>query len=129
MSEEIWKPMKYCDGHEISNFGNVKRLAHDVVIKGKRNRKRHVRHYDDCILSSRMTERYDGSYPTGKFYKEARVNGGCSISIAESVLQSFKNIPVYDIDNIIYKDGNPENCNLDNLDYDFSKDKPLNYYL
>lgn len=124
MTEEIWKPMKYCQGYEISNFGNVKHLAYDSVYKVKG--KKRTRHYNDYILSSRMTERYDGFHPTGKWYKSARVNGSCDICIAESVLQSFKNISIYDIDNIIYKDGNPENCNLDNLDYDSSKDK--SYY-
>lgn len=117
--EEIWKRMGYtgCE-YAVSNLGNVKHLAHDVVIKGKRNRKRYIRHYDEYILGTRMVERYDYGIPTGKFFKEARIDGGCEVSVAEEVLHAFTNKKVLYNSKIIYKDGNPENCCLDNLDYD-----------
>ena len=121
MTEEIWKPLKYNKEYEVSNLGRIKHLAHDTVYKVKG--KKRTRHYDEYILTTRMSEYYNGYTPTGKYFKEARINGGCGISVAEEVLHAFTDKSIYYSSKIIYKDGNPENCNLDNLDYDEKNNK------
>lgn len=115
MTEEIWKPMKFNSEYEISNLGRVKHLAHDTPYT--RNGIEYVRHYDEYILSTRMDECYRYGCPTGEFYKIARISGG-SILVADEVLKAFTNKKIYYSNKIIYKDGNPENCSLENLDYD-----------
>lgn len=123
MTEEIWKPMKYHPEYVVSNFGNIKHLARDTSYK--RKGKTYIRHYDEHQLSTRMVEYYYRDCPTGQFFKEVRINGGCGISVAEEVLSAFTDKVIYFSDKIIYKDGNPENCHLENLDYDESSNNHL----
>lgn len=119
MTEEIWKPISSAEGFAVSNLGRVKHLAHDTTFK--MGRKKYTRHYEENILSSRMKE-FVSSIPfrhCGKYFKEVRINY-CSLCVAELVLNAFTDKKVYYCSKIEYKDGNPENCCLDNLDYDES---------
>lgn len=110
ITEEIWKPVEGLeDYYEVSNTGKVRSKDRVVILKGaRRGEKRTYSGKEIHPLKSK-----DHMYV--KLHK-----GGFYISIsvgklvAQHFLDGFKESGRYSVN---YKDGNPYNCAVDNLDY------------
>lgn len=109
-TNEIWKPVEGFEGYyEVSNTGKVRSLPRTVVLEGKRAGQ--VRHYEGKELKNMLS----ADHVIVKLYKEGQVN---SITVGRLVALHF--LPGFKESGascVAYKDGNPENCNVENLTY------------
>ena len=107
---EIWKPVEGFEGYyEVSNTGKVRSLPRTVILEGKRAGQ--VRHYEGKELKNMLS----ADHVIVKLYKEGQVN---SITVGRLVALHF--LPGFKESGascVAYKDGNPENCNVENLTY------------
>ena len=110
VTNEIWKPVEGFEGYyEVSNTGKVRSLPRTVVLEGKRAGQ--VRHYEGKELKNMLS----ADHVIVKLYKEGQVN---SITVGRLVALHF--LPGFKESGascVAYKDGNPENCNVENLTY------------
>ena len=107
---EIWKPVEGYEGYyEVSNTGKVRSLPRTVVLEGKRAGQ--VRNY----VGKELKKLHTADHVIVKLYKDGKV---LSISVGRLValhfLEGFKDSGAGWVK---YKDGNPENCNVNNLSY------------
>lgn len=109
-TNEIWKPVEGFEGYyEVSNTGKVRSLPRTVILEGKRAGQ--VRHYEGKELKNMLS----ADHVIVKLYKEGQVN---SITVGRLVALHF--LPGFKESGascVAYKDGNPENCNVENLTY------------
>ena len=103
MSKEIWRDIPKFEGvYEISNMGNVKRLAYT-----KTNYNGGTYHMKERLLASKSSKHFTVKLSNGT-YKRHFMVGRLAYAIFHGVRVQRNHL-------IIHKDGNPLNCRLDNL--------------
>ena len=106
--EEIWKPVEGYEGYyEVSNTGKVRSVDREVVLKGKRAGQ--IRVYQGKELKPLRVNNYVMVHLQRG---NTRQNIGVGRLVALHFLDGFKESNRY---MVVYKDGNPANCCIENL--------------
>lgn len=106
---EIWEPVEGFEGYyEVSNTGKVRSVERTIPLEGKR--KGQVRKYSSRELKPLFTQ----GHTIVKLYKEGVSQSiGVGKLVALHFLEGFKESGR---SKVRYKDGNIENCNVNNLE-------------
>lgn len=110
MVTEVWKPVEGYEGYyEVSNTGKVRSLPRTVTLDGKRSGQ--ARKY----AGKELKKLHTADHVIVKLYKDGNI---LSISVGRLVALHFlEGFRESGAGQVKYKDGNPENCNVENLTY------------
>ena len=107
--EEVWKPVKgYEEYYEVSNLGRVRSLDRKIILSGKR--KGQIRIYSGKNLKPLESQ---GHLSVQLQKCGSRMNIGLGRLVAIHFLEGFGDSGRMQIK---YKDGNPKNCCITNLE-------------